>query len=114
MVVQNENIIIDESNGRYDEISVFAATNPQGQSFKNCIDRLKQICANYPDSKCVLGADYAPNSLSFGIFDGEFPDCKLILGGGIIHHGCHDGYGSGSAPTFSVTLDTSVGWRIHT
>lgn len=32
---------------------------------------------------------------------------------GLIYHGPHDGYGSGSAPTFAVTIDATQGWSIH-
>lgn len=34
--------------------------------------------------------------------------------GGLIFHGSHDGYGSGSAPSFSCTLTPTDGWSIHT
>lgn len=67
---------------------------------------------NYADRKCVtiIGTDFAPYSFSFCIKrDGE-----VWFNGGMIYHGDHDGYGSGSAPTFSVTLDKATGWRIHT
>ena len=41
---------------------------------------------------------------------------KLILYGGFIFHGAHDGYGSGGAPTFSVNIDPDKKprWSIHT
>ena len=114
MTIELSDVIQDESNGRFQKIEMFAATNPQGQSFKDCIDRLKQICANYPDSQCILGPDFAPNSLSFAVIDSDENCNKLILNGGLIYHGSNDGYGSGSAPTFSVTLNTKSGWEIHT
>jgi hypothetical protein len=34
--------------------------------------------------------------------------------GGLLFHGEVDGYGSGSAPTYAVTLDRCDGWSIHT
>jgi hypothetical protein len=34
--------------------------------------------------------------------------------GGLIFHGAIDGYGSGAAPTFSVTLSPTDGWNVHT
>ena len=52
-----------------------------------------------------LFADHAPLSFTWlagGIF------------GGLLFHGPHDGFGSGSAPTFAVTLEPTFGWRIHT
>jgi hypothetical protein len=34
--------------------------------------------------------------------------------GGLLFHGPHDGFGSGSGPTFAVSLSPTVGWSIHT
>jgi len=34
--------------------------------------------------------------------------------GGLLYHGPHDGFGSGSAPVFAVTLEPCDGWSIHT
>jgi hypothetical protein len=34
--------------------------------------------------------------------------------GGLLFHGPHDGFGSGGAPTFAVTLTPTFGWKIHT
>ena len=42
------------------------------------------------------------------------PRGQTILSGGLIFHGSHDGFGSGSAPTFAVTLERCDGWSIHT
>jgi hypothetical protein len=37
------------------------------------------------------------------------------MSGGLIYHGPHDRFGSGDAPTFSVSLGrTTAGWEIHT
>jgi len=55
--------------------------------------------------RAQLFADHAPLSftwLAAGLF------------GGLLFHGVHDGFGSGSAPTFAVTLEPTFGWRIHT
>lgn len=55
--------------------------------------------------------DRAPLSFYFVCMRGEHMDYN----GGIIFHGPHDGFGNGSAPTFSVCIDKSdIGWRIHT
>jgi hypothetical protein len=50
--------------------------------------------------------------MEFSIYD----DDKLILYGGFIFHGLHDGFGNGGAPTFSVCIDPDdkPGWSIHT
>ena len=34
--------------------------------------------------------------------------------GGLIFHGPHDRGGDGGAPTFSVNIDKSYGWSLHT
>lgn len=41
--------------------------------------------------------------------DGEFRG-----NGGIIFHGRHDNGGDGGAPTFSVCMEPTNGWSIHT
>jgi hypothetical protein len=43
--------------------------------------------------------------------DGEY---KRRFNGGCLFHGSHDGFGSGSGPTFAVTLEPTDGWSIHT
>ena len=32
---------------------------------------------------------------------------------GLLYHGSHDGFGSGSAPTFAVSIESVQGWSIH-
>lgn len=39
---------------------------------------------------------------------------KMIMNGGIILHGARDGFGSGDGPTFSVSMDKSEGYQVHT
>jgi hypothetical protein len=41
-------------------------------------------------------------------------DWSFLFSGGLVYHGAHDGNGSGSAPTFAVTLTPTIGWSIHT
>jgi hypothetical protein len=47
--------------------------------------------------------------MEFSIYDND----KLILYGGFIFHGQHDGFGNGGAPTFSVCIDPDdkPGWQ---
>lgn len=64
--------------------------------------------------KCKLGGDFAPWSFSllmYKVVDGKD---KFWFNGGMIFHGKHDGGGNGSAPTFSVCLEPTNGWSIHT
>jgi hypothetical protein len=39
---------------------------------------------------------------------------KMIMNGGIVLHGSRDGFGSGDGPTFSVSMDKSEGYQVHT
>ncbi len=60
-----------------------------------------------PSQPSRVYQDFAP--LSFGWQAG-----KGSLAGGLIYHGPHDGFGSGGAPTYSVSIDNVNGWSIHT
>ena len=71
-------------------------------------------------TRCTLFRDFSP--LSFGLFmerqtensDGT-PGWREMWGGAMIFHGSHDGFGSGGAPTFAVTLEAvDEDWSIHT
>ena len=103
-------MIIDKSNCRLDEIKTFAKENNLLENFNNTISRLE----THSDKgyTVTLYSDFAPHSLSFEITMNE----KFILNGGFIFHGPHDGFGSGSAPAFSVCIDpdNKPGWSIHT
>ena len=103
-------MITDKSNGRLAEIKAFATENNLLENFTQTFSRLE----NYSGKgyTVTLYSDFAPLSMEFSITEND----KLILYGGFIFHGHHDGYGSGSAPTFSVCIDPDdqPGWRIHT
>jgi hypothetical protein len=103
-------MITDNTNGRLDKIKTFSTKNNLLENFIETFSRLE----TYSDKgyTVTLYSDFAPYSLSFEITMNE----KLILNGGFIFHGSHDGYGNGSAPTFSVCIDpdNKPGWRIHT
>lgn len=64
---------------------------------------------------CHLYKDFAPLSFEFVILrrqkDGSY---ARWFNGGCIFHGNHDGFGSGGGPTFSVCLNPTDGWSIHT
>jgi hypothetical protein len=71
---------------------------------------LKRREANYPTMQTDIYNDFAPLSFYFArTVNGNFSG-----NGGIIFHGQHDGFGNGSAPTFSVCLTPCDGWSIHT
>lgn len=74
-------------------------------NFENQMNVLRSIAYNNK-SKVILSKDSAPFSFNFFI--------PGMYNGGLIFHGSHDGFGSGSAPTFSVTMNATRGWSIHT
>jgi len=103
-------MITDNSNGRLDEIKTFAKEHDLLESFNRTFSRLETYSAK--GYTVTLYSDFAPLSLEFSIKEND----RLMLYGGFIFHGPHDGYGNGSAPTFSVSLSTDkkAGWSIHT
>lgn len=79
-------------------------------SLIRCLKHLKQVEKNRPGTTTEIYNDFAPLSFYFvRKYKGEYSS-----NGGIMFHGKHDGYGSGSAPTFSVSLTPVDGWEIHT
>jgi hypothetical protein len=103
-------MIKDLTNGRLADIQAYATEHNLTESFHKTFARFETF------SQCGcevnLYSDFAPLSLYFDIIRDE----KLVLNGGFIFHGPHDGYGSGAAPTFSVCIDPerSPHWEIHT
>jgi hypothetical protein len=70
-------------------------------SLQNCLDRLENLAHNGGGH---LYLDHAP--LSFG-----WAACGMV--GGMILHGSHDHGGNGGAPTYSVCVEGTVGWSLH-
>ena len=66
-------------------------------------------------TKCQMFTDFAPLSFAFSMQtrkpDGTY---EYWFNGGLIFHGQHDGGGNGGAPTFSVCLEPTDGWSVHT
>ncbi len=93
----------------YDEVFMFACVSDKLDSFMRNYTYLR----DYAGGKCVceLYKDFAPYSFYFVMRD---QNGEIWFNGGMIFHGQIDGYGSGSAPTFSVTLEPCDGWSIHT
>lgn len=73
-------------------------------TLQNSLETIGRIAKN-ADNKGTLSTDFAP--LSFTWTAGG-------LRGGLIFHGPHDQYGSGAAPTFSVSCQPTCGWQLHT
>ena len=100
--------LIDETQGKLDE--AFALAKMQNDnSLIECIKRLEQTDVNCK-TKTTIYTDFAPYSFYFVRADGE-----VFRGnGGVIFHGKHDNGGDGSAPTYSVSINPTNGWSIHT
>lgn len=65
-------------------------------------------------TRCRLYPDFAPYSFGFLMTvrsEGVYRDW---FNGGLIYHGPHDRGGDGGSPTFSVSLEPTHGWSVHT
>ena len=103
-------MITDKSNGRLDQIKSYATEHDLLENFNQTFSRSESYANKGYD--VTLYSDFAPLSMEFSIYDTE----RMILYGGFIFHGSHDGFGNGGTPTFSVCIDqdNKPGWRIHT
>ena len=84
------------------------------ETLKNLVSREERdtICGKIGDTEVELYSDRAPYSFLF-VWRNKL-DGRVLINGGMIFHGTHDGFGNGSAPTFSVCLTPTNGWSIHT
>lgn len=82
---------------------------PHDKTIEGCLSRLMYWSA-WNTTICIC-TDY--DELSFFFYE-ERPDDSHGLCGGIIFHGKRDGFGSGQGPTFSVCLEPTDGYSIHT
>lgn len=91
----------------------FAKANGKWENF---CDRIKYLhnYAGKENTYTVLYYDFAPLSFGFTVHRVKDGVRREWFSGGLIFHGTVDNYGSGSAPTFAVTLSASDGWDIHT
>jgi hypothetical protein len=103
-------ILIDNENTRLIDQVRAALSHPLSQSFQDCLDTLVRLATNV-NGKTRLFLDFAPLSFEFVVLKA---DGSRWINGGVIFHGQHDGYGSGSAPTFAVSIGGADGWQIHT
>lgn len=100
--------MIDCTNGKLSECIKHARLTKDSSIIK-CLKRLRNVDRKQ-GSETKIYPDWAPLSL---YFERVYADSSKT-NGGIIYHGSHDGYGSGSVPTFSVCLSKTSGWSIHT
>lgn len=87
------------------------AKSIKNETLQQCIDQIKRI-DEHCETETQIAKDFAEHSFYFV----RQKDGRFKGNGGIIFHGKHDGFGSGSAPTFSVSSDNSreTRWEIHT
>lgn len=74
--------------------------------------KLKELVMRHIDDSHIHPESYREDELNL-YFDGRFHG-GCGYNGGILFHGKRDGFGSGSAPTFAVTLTPTSGYSIHT
>ena len=100
-------MIIDNTNGKLEEVLQYAESIGRKDNLQECIKHI-----DISDDTVEIYVDFAPKSFYFirkrnEIFAGN---------GGIIFHGSHDNGGDGSFPTFSISIlnDIKPHWEIHT
>jgi hypothetical protein len=117
-------MLIIENKGHFDEVVAFAKKSGLYEPAAGADDtniflksRLNYL-EHYGKSDTTrvrLSPDGAPYSFYFVIerknAAGEW---ERLFNGGLLFHGPHDGFGSGSGPTFACTLTPTIGWSIHT
>ena len=110
--------VIDQTEGKLDEIKAFAKKIGKTEALGRCLAQLNKIRKNtFTNCYVWLFTDFAPMSLYFAIIDSDnipYEREDIKMNGGIIFHGDHDAYGSGSFPTLSVCVNPTDGWSIHT
>lgn len=101
---------------RLEEVIEFAKENGLFDQFK---DRVLEHFQHYNgyEHRVLLNKDFAPYSFGFSLYmqNREDPDkWDFWFNGGVIFHGPHDNGGDGGPPTYSVSLNPTIGWSIHT
>jgi hypothetical protein len=110
----------DNTNGELEKTRQFARETGQLEQFEEVLKRLtnREKSENVgngmdADSSVVeLYPDIAPYSF-FWVWRNTKTG-NTIMNGGLIYHGKHDNGGDGGSPTFSVCLEPTNGWSIHT
>ena len=113
-------MLIVEDQPHFDSVVAFAKEQgfyetSSNDSLKSRLDYLEQYGGSNGAMRVRLQRDFAPQSFFFIMEKkSEVGEWSTLFVGGLIYHGAIDGHGSGSAPTFAVTLTPCNGWSIHT
>lgn len=118
LVIENQKHF-DEAVAFAKKVGLYADSGDKNNTLSNRLHYLENYGGKSNDGeermRVRLMPDGAPHSFYFLIeqrkADGRW---SLLFNGGLLFHGPHDRSGSGDAPTFSVTLEPTVGWSIHT
>ena len=102
--------LIDHTEGRLSEAIAYARKIGDTSLISNL--QWKRRRYGWEEQEVHIYPDFAPLSFEFSMINLATKRCTL--NGGIIFHGKHDGFGSGSGPTFSVCLTPTSGWSTHT
>ena len=104
--------VAPEAEGCLEEARAHAEANGLADQLQSQLDRLDRMYdGGNEKTRCVLTPDFAPWSFQFVILRCGSDGWKPVLNGGLIYH---DGGWGGGWPTFSVQLEPSKGWQIHT
>lgn len=87
---------------RYQE-ALAHAKNTGDKTLQDCLGRLKRYETNM-NAEAHLMRDRSKLSLYFELFD---KNGNLVLNGGIVYHADPD-------ESYSFTMDSIIGWQIHT
>ncbi len=110
-------MLVDNTNGYLDEVK--ASEQAKAITGDNALTHVLAYLDGYAShrrTRCLLFKDWAPLSFGFLMQVWHEPSQEFVawFHGGVIYHGPVDGYGSGAAPSFSVTLAPTHGWSVHT
>ncbi len=108
-------MIVNRCGDYLEKVKAFAKENGQAESLEKQLKYLDTY-ASPRKTQCLLFKDFAPQSFEFSlqVWDEKNEGWTTWFQGGLIYHGKHDGHGSGSGPSYAVTLTPTDGWSIHT
>ena len=105
----NTDLIIDKTNGEFENLLRFAWNHKDQASLKNCIDHLELICKNRnSDTVAIISIYYIPMSFTFAIANKksghEYASGRVIFVGG---------YKGVRTEPISIMLEPYDGWQLH-